>query len=753
MKRVVAGVVAVVLVVVLGLRVSSYREAYHRANEESARAQADLAHAQQLQERQVGGLGQLQSRLEKTSDWAWEFQARNRLAQERAGRLHRISRSLLRGAPAPSPEPVYAIGFGAAGADLETRGAAVQLPNGSLDLRRGQCRTRDFPATLVEQIKTNGAFSLEIAMPHNERLAPLLSLDAGPDQVNLRLVERNAHLYLLMGNDVQLTGLDADGPVHLVIVVEPGQIACYANGVLATEHKGVPADLSSWFDDCQWTLGSSPAGDENWPGELAGFAVHAGALTAADVHARWLAQVRRLVNPSPSGELRVLARLRSREHVDQGLSLYGYEVVRVLEGGYAHPRLQVCHWTEVDGESLRFRDALIGKTYSLTLVEAANVPALDGIPCPEAPEKIPVFYDAGGASLTYRGISSTMETEFRPDEVRPHLARARVVMKTDPTVGRRLRELTGRRTRVVWCRAVDNDSSLPQLAPGRLLIRSQFKLMGVDSDEAEPRAILEGPMSCCNPTLTWDGERVVYSDWPNQQICVVNWDGTDRRVLYQAPRTVMNIGYARESASGVEWAYFAECEGPPDQAGPVWRVDLARGEASLEKVWDQSSVSIWNVWSFSADGRHAAGAFPWPAMGILDLNLNRVVHATPACGMGLAPDDSLQYFHYVDGEHSELGLFSGEGRLHSRVSLRGAPGMDRLPWTAADRGTQTWLPRWSNDKRIFTFVGPVKGPGMFGLSNIYVARFAEDYSAVDGFVRVSNEPVCEAMSCVWVEPR
>ena len=79
--------------------------------------------------------------------------------------------------------------------------------------------------------------------------------------------------------------------------------------------------------------------------------------------------------------------------------------------------------------------------------------------------------------------------------------------------------------------------------------------------------------------------------------------------------------------------------------------------------------------------------------------------------------------------------------------------MDRLPWTAADRGTQTWLPRWSNDKRIFTFVGPVKGPGMFGLSNIYVARFAEDYSAVDGFVRVSNEPVCEAMSCVWIEPR
>jgi hypothetical protein len=103
------------------------------------------------------------------------------------------------------------------------------------------------------------------------------------------------------------------------------------------------------------------------------------------------------------------------------------------------------------------------------------------------------------------------------------------------------------RTRVVWCRQVINNGNDP------FGYGANFILMGKDfTDDTEPRIIAEAVDSYRKPLFTEDGQRLVYTDMPENKVKVINWEGGDPTTL----KTGMAMEVWRDP-SGIDWVYYA----------------------------------------------------------------------------------------------------------------------------------------------------------------------------------------------------
>ena len=148
--------------------------------------------------------------------------------------------------------------------------------------------------------------------------------------------------------------------------------------------------------------------------------------------------------------------------------------------------------------------------------------------------------------------------------------------------------------------------------------------MGLDTHDGRgERAILSERRSYVKPMLTPRGDRIVFSSRvvPGPpEIFIVNFDGTGLRTL--APGFALALW--ENPADESEWVYVGTDNTNHDFA-TVTRFPLDAPD-KREPVWKAELVSM-DQFQVSADGRHAAGLFPWPHAGIADLRNGTVKRA------------------------------------------------------------------------------------------------------------------------------
>jgi len=303
-------------------------------------------------------------------------------------------------------------------------------------------------------------------------------------------------------------------------------------------------------------------------------------------------------------------------------------------------------------------------------------------------------------------------------------------------VAQEVRQLTGARTRVVWCRQIEGE--------GYDALGSRLMLMGLDTDDrAGERQLVRRVGSYWKPMISPRGDRVVFTDFPKAVIRVVNWNGSGLRELFK--------GYALhvwlDPATGREWVYAVDADGREKYAGrPLIRF-LLDNPFQRETVWDATPVHFDNL-RLSLDGKRAAGLFPWPVAGVIDMEARTLTEFGRGCWPDLSPDN--HYIRWVfDGAHRNLQLRSADGPDGWKVVINDAPGVD---------GDEVDCPRWGNQIRFLTLTGPHKRAKREGSQargegeEIYVGRFDKGLTRIEQWARVTRNEWADFFSDVWVEP-
>ncbi len=298
--------------------------------------------------------------------------------------------------------------------------------------------------------------------------------------------------------------------------------------------------------------------------------------------------------------------------------------------------------------------------------------------------------------------------------------------------------LTGARTRVIWVQDTADGTDIRSKG-------DQLVLMGYDSHDNEgAKTILSTPGNYAKPHITPLGNRVVFSDVPRPRTFVVNWDGSGLRKLGRGFALTTWI----DPKTKTEWVYIGtDMKTDPTTFGVVTRHQIDQWDVS-EVVWVRRRVSP-DSFQVSADGRFAGGLFPWPAAGLVELPKGAWRRFGRGCWTSLAGGD-LPLFWIFDGDHRTLTLVDTDRDERWKVSINNAPGID---------GFEIYHPRWANHPRFLTMTGPytigagankIRGGGP--QVEIYLGRFAEDFTSVESWVQVTANQHADFYPDAWIDP-
>ena len=294
-------------------------------------------------------------------------------------------------------------------------------------------------------------------------------------------------------------------------------------------------------------------------------------------------------------------------------------------------------------------------------------------------------------------------------------------------------EMTGARTKVVWAHKVAGAKS----AWGGNA--SQFELVCFDTADGAERVILPGPASYGNPSITPDGERVVFSDMANTQICIVDFpapkDGKGPKTR-KAKRLVAGFALCvwTDPKTGLQWIYAGQSE----FRSPIFRFRIDKPQVS-EVVWD-SVCSLTSGAGVSADGTRLGSMFPHPRAGVAVLPNGGSKRYGSGCEGSLAPDNSYRFFHMGEGAgHSGVMMYDAGGAKKRLVRFNNFPG----------RGRQdSWNPRWAWDPQFLTVSSPNAGKSQ----EVYLGEFDARFTRVKRWIQISTRPDQDLVSHAWIDP-
>ena len=281
--------------------------------------------------------------------------------------------------------------------------------------------------------------------------------------------------------------------------------------------------------------------------------------------------------------------------------------------------------------------------------------------------------------------------------------------------------LTGARTKIVWLHAVQPRTK------GWDAVDPDYELVCFDTADGKQRVILPGPASYCNPCISPDGERVLFSDMATNTLWVINWDGSNRRELTK--------GYVlctwRDPKDRNQWVYFTDAG---YMKGPLTRCRID-DPAIREVVWSKEQAA--HTLTLSADGTHAGSEFPWPFAGVAILPNVSWKQYGNGCNACIAPDNSYRFFHMGEEVGHDGVIFYDDGGTNRRViSFR------------ADLHADSWVPRWTNDVRFLTTNSAIGGPE----ADIYLGKFDDAFNKVEKWVRITNNHEQDTKACAWLDP-
>jgi hypothetical protein len=307
--------------------------------------------------------------------------------------------------------------------------------------------------------------------------------------------------------------------------------------------------------------------------------------------------------------------------------------------------------------------------------------------------------------------------------------------------GGELRQFTGSHTRVVW---VQQDGRDPYAAGDNL------QLMGLDSNDGRgERALLADRSSYVKPLLTPNGTRIVFSRRPTRpegpEAFVVNWDGS--------ALTSLGRGFAlavwANPTDGREWVYVGtdNKKGQECDFATVSRFPIDAPQAR-EVVWNKTLVSG-DTFQVSADGRHAGGLFPWPAAGVAELPNGNFRKLGDGCWTAMSSVRGPVMW-YFDGSHRNLTL------VDVRSDKRWVVNINRVPGFGND---EVYHPRWTSHPRFLAMSGPYNLGGANQVrsggaqTEVYVGRFAPDYTRVEAWLRVTTNASGDSYPDIWIDRR
>jgi len=313
-----------------------------------------------------------------------------------------------------------------------------------------------------------------------------------------------------------------------------------------------------------------------------------------------------------------------------------------------------------------------------------------------------------------------------------------VVRFRGDVVGKALHSLAGGHTRVVW--AQDMGTS-PDLSA-----RSwELRLMGFDSDDGlGARPILNKIASYARPLISPKGDRILLSSRRDNQIYIVNWDGSGLRPLIR--------GFALDlwmDSNGVEWMYFGDdpkhwlLDIYQERYSAVLRCPIDAPE-KVELVWNKSLLNLQmeNNFQVSDDGLHAS-LFCSNRCGVADLpNGDWTEYGSGSCPSMVS--DKQTAFFYLNEDQRTISMFNSGPSSRQDIAVCNARGVD---------GERICQPRWGNDVHLFALAGPLKGPGDEKELEIYVGHFDNQFTDVDEWVQISRNRRPDFIPDVWVEKK
>jgi hypothetical protein len=269
--------------------------------------------------------------------------------------------------------------------------------------------------------------------------------------------------------------------------------------------------------------------------------------------------------------------------------------------------------------------------------------------------------------------------------------------------------------------------------------------MGIDTrDGLGERPILSSTSNFHKPFLTTDGRRIVFSQRTEGTVWVVNWDGTGLRKVADG---CLASDTWRDPETGREWIYAlaTPVEGDAVTGGPVIRFPLD-GPFQREVLWDQSQVSLNNI-QVSADGTRFCGQFPWPYAGIANFEKQIAKSLGRGCWTSMCPDNSYRMWVF-DGPHRNLLVHEFGPSRPKKINISEVAGQGVY---------EVYHPRWSNHPRFMVMTGPYKvGNEKIRIFSggteveIYVARFSEDYRAIEASMKVTDNMRADYFPDLWV---
>jgi hypothetical protein len=279
-----------------------------------------------------------------------------------------------------------------------------------------------------------------------------------------------------------------------------------------------------------------------------------------------------------------------------------------------------------------------------------------------------------------------------------------------------LRQTTGAHTRFLWTQQLKK-MTIMQPDDG-------LELWVLDSDDGQGARKIGESDSYHRPLFTADGKRIVWTDLPEREFRVINFDGSGLRTLGKG-----QMGDVwRDPETGIDWVYYRDLtEGEPKreghlyEGGKTWRVQLDNPETK-ELIWDQTSMCHGTLFylSLTDDGKYAASAFPWAGNGVASFPNGPYQKWHFGCWSGISPDNSGRFFSF-DGDHKFLHVFDWGGSNRREVRI------DTMP---EFKSGEVYYPRWTNHPDYI-----VVSHGL----RTYLAKFNEDFSGIESYTKVADE--------------
>ena len=292
--------------------------------------------------------------------------------------------------------------------------------------------------------------------------------------------------------------------------------------------------------------------------------------------------------------------------------------------------------------------------------------------------------------------------------------------------------------RLVWTRQVVGEGDDP------FVIKPKHRLMAYDNVTAEERIVLGELGAYRKPMLNHNGERIIFSNPKEHMVYQVDWSGENVKQLAKGQAVDLWV----DPETGIEWVYALErfTEPGSDIGKGLYRFQLDDPK-KREAVWNNTPVSV-NTFQVSANGKYAAGLFPWPKAGILDLEKKHLRRAAKGCWVAMSPGNQYRYWVF-DGAHKNIMLAQVGQRGKAKVAINTAPNTV---------GYEMYHPRWSNHPRFMLTTGPYKikkgvnaiGGGGDGI-NIYLGRFDEEYKAIDHWVQLTDAKEADFFPDMWIQ--